>query len=93
MQGERVADSEYPTEPGQYSKHILSDDSVVWICVVPTGRPAVRLGKPNKDGSPHHHIEEHEDGTISIMPQPSNSNSILWNNWHGYIDKGHWVPA
>jgi hypothetical protein len=42
-----------------------------------------------------HHVEEHEDGTISVLPQPGNSNSIGVRKspggpfkWHGYIRRG-----
>lgn len=56
-----------------------------------------------------HHVEEHEDGTISVLPQPGNSNSIFvegWPHdaglrargeplkfWHGYIRHGVWEPC
>ena len=44
----------------------------------------------------NHHIEEHEDGTISVLSGPWGSNSILVNGgadgleWHGYIEHGIW---
>lgn len=42
----------------------------------------------------NHHVEEHEDGTISVLPGSWGSNSILVSNnknsWHGYIDHGVW---
>ncbi len=44
-----------------------------------------------------HHVEEHEDGTISVLPVPESSNSILATRngakpkqWHGYIRRGVW---
>lgn len=48
--------------------------------------------------TPGHHVEEHEDGTISVLPRPGNSNSILVNGsgstdatrYHGYIRRGVW---
>lgn len=41
-----------------------------------------------------HHVEEHEDGSITVMPQPENSNSILCScGWHGFIDHGVWKKA
>lgn len=56
--------------------------------------------------SGHHHVEEHEDGLISVTLQPGNSNSIKvegWNGlygerramigWHGYIHHGEWRPC
>ncbi len=45
----------------------------------------------------NHHVEEHEDGTISVVAGPWGSNSILVRdgdgsgNWHGAIEKGVWV--
>lgn len=37
-----------------------------------------------------HHVEEHADGTISVLPQPGNGNSILCGTWHGYVRRGVW---
>jgi hypothetical protein len=42
------------------------------------------------------HVEEHEDGTISVVHGPWGSNSILVKGapsetWHGEIQKGVWV--
>lgn len=57
------------------------------------------------DHPDHHHVEEHDDGLISVLPQPSNSNSIMvtgWPlgrlrekgeglmSWHGFIRHGIW---
>lgn len=92
MQGKRIEDGFFPTLPGEYSKHIIEDKDV-WMVMVPTGGHPFIIGRPNTDGSPYHFIEEHEDGTISVVPQPNSSNSILFNGWHGYIRKGRWVPA
>lgn len=44
----------------------------------------------------NHHVEEHEDGTISVVAGPWGSNSILASNgaggatWHGFIERGVW---
>lgn len=46
-----------------------------------------------------HEVDEHEDGTISVVPKPGNSNSILHTipgreiQWHGYIDHGVFYEA
>jgi hypothetical protein len=48
----------------------------------------------------NHHVEEHEDGTITVAPNGGgHSNSILASNgtgnksWHGYIDRGTWTEC
>lgn len=44
----------------------------------------------------NHHVEAHEDGTVSVVAGPWGSNSILAGNgagnksWHGYIVRGDW---
>ncbi len=44
----------------------------------------------------NHHVEEHDDGTITVVAGPWGSNSILVGNdtgnqsWHGYIKHGVW---
>lgn len=45
----------------------------------------------------HHTVREHEDGTISVLPNDGSSNSILHKGardtqWHGYIRHGVWGP-
>lgn len=71
-------------------KLTAEDGEVTWMirhpgpCHDPDGNGHGRL-------SPEHHVEEHEDGMISVMPQPGNSNSILCScGWHGFIDHGVW---
>lgn len=45
----------------------------------------------------HHTVREHEDGTISVLPNDGSSNSILCRKspdtefFHGYIRRGVWV--
>jgi hypothetical protein len=45
----------------------------------------------------HHTVREHEDGTISVLPDDGSSNSILCRKradeefFHGYIRRGVWV--
>ncbi len=46
-----------------------------------------------------HVVEEHEDGHITVRPNPpsdpGNSNSILCPlcGWHGYVDHGRWYTV
>ena len=71
-----------PYRPGDYWK---ADDG--WHVCTPNG--LVGWLK-------NHHVEEHEDGTISVLPGPWGSNSILVSNgsgnrtWHGYVRRGVW---
>jgi hypothetical protein len=98
--------------PGQYVKRRLSTDygefDAWWYCT-PNGLLG-RLSAPEDlaagKSNGAHHVEEHDDGTISVLPQPGNSNSILcmgWPlgaparaegqplwTWHGYIRHGVW---
>lgn len=99
MNGRRLPDNAYPEEPGDYSRARIQDKDGTpiegaWWVKVPTGGPIILIGRPNDDGSPYHHVEENDDGTITVRPNPpgdpTNSNSILWNDWHGYIDSGVW---
>jgi hypothetical protein len=89
--GRRVGKpGEKPSEwlPGDYWKD-TSDDT--WHGVTPDGGLA---------WFKNHHVEEHEDGTISIVQGPWGSNSILCSGgnvidgtvttWHGCIDRGVW---
>ena len=107
MQGTRIPDGDWPENPGDYAKYFLSksgkepNESIpIWMVKVPTGGSVIMLGAPNDDGSPYHWVQEHEDGTITVQPNPPdapperrNSNSILWNDWHGYIYRGEWRPC
>ena len=74
--------------PGDYWK----DTDGTWHGVTPTGL-VCWLKK--------HHVEEHPDGTISVVQGPWGSNSILVKgasiidgerkpDWHGAIEKGVW---
>jgi hypothetical protein len=71
-------------QPGNYWK----DDIGEWHGVTPNGHSCWLK---------NHHVEEHEDGTISVVAGPWGSNSILVSGrkgdpvlWHGCIDKGVW---
>lgn len=86
MQGRRV----YPeslergvldSEPGDYFR----DETGDWRGKTPN---ALDVWLKN------HHVEEHGDGTISVIAGPWGSNSILASNsarsWHGYVEQGFW---
>ena len=71
-----------PYQPGDYWK--AADGT--WYCCTPNGLTGWLK---------NHHVEEHEDGTISVVAGPWGSNSILVNGdrpnaWHGAIVKGIW---
>lgn len=66
------------------------------------------LAAPNKQKPGHYvigrlssafDVQEHDDGAITVMPQPGNSNSILISNpqqgekFHGWIKKGYWSES
>lgn len=84
MQGQRISD---PTpdlcQPGDYYKDAAGD----WRGQTPNGLPVWLK---------NHHVEEHEDGTTSVVAGEWGSNSILVSNgtgnkkWHGYIERGVW---
>ena len=90
MQGRRISKppssweaDQTPYQNGDYWKN---DEDGSWYCVTPNGL----LGWLK-----NHHVEEHEDGTISVVAGPWGSNSILVNGgrpnaWHGYIEHGVW---
>lgn len=102
MIGRRRADQTppYKLEPGDYSKtHMTSSDETenwdMWFVRTPDGEvPFYLANEHDRDRNGRaHHVEEHEDGTISVLPQPENSNSIQAPNkgWHGYLRRGEWV--
>jgi hypothetical protein len=83
-------------EPGDYVKRTTVSDGdtreMWWFCS-PNGVLG-RLVMP-EDSPQCHHIEQHEDGAISVLPQEGNTNSILakdgfGNEWHGWIRHGVW---
>lgn len=113
MQGRRVAADVSPVdyEPGDYGERWASFTRVggdmpmdrhQWWFRAPNG--AIGRLKMPFDGKPHHEVEVHEDGTITVQPRPGNSNSILATaneaspmlvpgmptTWHGYIYHGVW---
>ncbi len=87
MQGHKVTypgpDTLSHHQPGNY----WLDDNKEWHGVTPNGLVCWLK---------NHHVEEHEDSCISVLPGAWGSNSILISNgtrnksWHGYIRHGIW---
>lgn len=87
MQGRRLPDREFPEQPGDYA--LVTGD---WVVQAPDGSVFMLASesKPDSKGR-HHEVEVHGDGTISVLPQPGNSNSVMSPaGWHGYIRRGVW---
>jgi len=66
-------------------------EEVRWWLRKPCGHESLLASPGNPDANGRHHeVEEHADGTISVLPRPENSNSILCRQcgWHGYIRAG-----
>lgn len=110
----RVYDKQpHELAPGEYVKSRIEDHGweydAWWYCS-PNGLVG-RLAMPEdvilgraKNGA--HHVEEHDDGEISVVTVPGNSNSIKvtgWpfdgglrehgeplKEWHGWIRHGEW---
>lgn len=93
-QGRRV-DAD-PSNPVQAFPRLQSGDygrdlDGLWYCVPPGKEPFSWMGCLG-DGTTHHKVTEHEDGTITVTP------SILIHSprtgkgekWHGYLERGVW---
>lgn len=110
MQGRRNDVEPHLLEPGDFTKRKLGaygqEGFDTWWYRSPNGLFG-RLSMPEDVAAGTttgaHHVEEHDDGLITVLPQPGNSNSILvegWNgkygderamtSWHGYIRHGVW---
>ncbi len=97
--GRRVEDHDdfYADPPGVWWKWEsvnLSDGgpSVVrWMVRPPCGHHFM-LAPGGERAGPAHDVDEHDDGTITVEPKPTNSNSILCPlcGWHGYLERGVW---
>ncbi len=94
MIGRRREDGTSPMEmePGDYCKHHAinsaeTEEWEMWYVRAPAGMVFYL------DNGRWHHVEEHEDGTISVLPQEGNGNSILapQDAWHGWLRRGEWV--
>lgn len=83
--------------PGDYGRCKLPRESgfISWWFMSPNGLIGRMATQAEPDGKgQHHEVEEHEDGAISVVPRPNNSNSIKVSDhqreWHGYIYHGEW---
>lgn len=88
MQGRRIEHKDNERcEPGDYYKDPIGE----WRGQTPNGLDVWLR---------NHHVEENEDGTITVVAGPWGSNSILatrgtrdnphYKEWHGYIRNGNW---
>lgn len=90
-QGKRVPDNTFPVNAGEYSKITKEVKGMWW-----PGKPYWMVRSPqNSAGNLVNHIvRENDDRTITVMPEPNCSNSILIiqgeKRWHGFIEKGVW---
>lgn len=115
MQGRRRDVEHHLLEPGDFCKRKIEAYGQTfdawWYCS-PNGLIG-RLSMPEDLAAGRtngaHHVEEHDDGLITVLPQPGNSNSILvegWTfdaglrapgeplkSWHGYVRHGVWEPC
>ena len=105
MQGRRLPDATWPDVLPVTHGDLRDGD--YWFC---SGAPTRNDGF---DGCwylyfhgagpiPHHHVIEHDDGTISVPcephPEEGHANSVLIQRgseqlFHGFIDHGVWNPA
>lgn len=107
MQGRRLPDDVFynrlngiepgEIQPGDYGRCQLPHEEGLeqWWYMAPNGMIGRLASERQRDSKGHYHwVEEHEDGTISVVAHPENSNSIKISNgteeWHGYIRHGVW---
>lgn len=84
-------------EPGDYCLWTQGSDreraAWLWMVCTPDGcRFSLAMPHlPDKEGR-HHHVEIHEDHTVSVAPTPiQDRNSIMSpKGWHGYLRHGVW---
>jgi hypothetical protein len=88
-------------EPGDYWK-ILDRDSGDPLLIEFPGKlttdcwhvvvPMSESGRYGIADLRHHTVREHDDGTISVLPNDGSSNSILVSDhrssWHGFVYEG-----
>jgi hypothetical protein len=82
MKGRRIDlkfDQIHTMQPGDYGK----DDTGLWYCCTPNGAGPGCLG----NGTSHHQVTEHKDGTITVSPSILISGQI---KWHGFLKNGEW---
>lgn len=97
----RMGELPEAVEPGDYWRYLTADGSPltssepgnltggVWGVCVP-GDDELGIGLLTK-----HTVREHDDGTISILPNDGSSNSVKVDRgdrelFHGYIERGVW---
>ena len=83
LQGKKLADDEWPVNPGEYSKV-----NGKWYAVSPDGSGPIGLTGFRKPWN----VTENTDGTITVNP----SIRVLGapgqpDLWHGYLIKGIWT--
>ncbi len=81
--GKRLPDGSEEFKEGEYAK----EGADRWWAWPPGGFGLASI----RVGSGHHHVDEHEDGTITVQP------SIRWahgakdgGDWHGFLERGVW---
>jgi hypothetical protein len=84
MQGRRTDVEPHLQQPGDYGKW-----EGLWFCRPPWKHAGGCLG----NGTSHHKVTEHEDGTITASPSilitiPGLSTGPA--TWHGFLEKGVW---
>lgn len=92
MIGKRCVDHDefFASGPGAYlsvSVRSEGESFEAWFLKPPCGHQMFLAYDPRQGAV--HEVDEHEDGTISVLPKTGNSNSILCHcGWHGYIRRG-----
>jgi hypothetical protein len=79
MTGCRVDVEPHLYEPGDYGLW-----EGLWFCRPPWKHSHGCLG----NGTSHHKVTEHEDGTITASPSILIQTSV--GTWHGYLERGIW---
>lgn len=81
--------------PGSYMKVTTRTGSVMWFIVDPLGAPGTIVKQ-------HHQVEEHEDGTITVLPSLDHQRDGYDHEsfaamitkypfgWHGWLEHGIW---
>jgi hypothetical protein len=79
MIGKRVFELEpHEFRPGDFGQ--WANDAHHWYARTPTGLLANLSA---------HHVEEHENGTITVSPSILVDRGKL-DEWHGYLERGVW---
>lgn len=100
MQGKRVQShfELWNGEKGDYMSvgiEVQGEHFETWLLKCVQCGANVHVAFDQREG-PTHCVEENEDGSITLQPNPpadpDNSNSLVCGNcgWHGYIYAGRW---